>query len=225
MAVKKIYIRDINPDALFIYETFKQKRGSEHISSPIGIHALLEILKDIKPKHILEVGGGIGALSYTALKYSDAHVDIFEDHPFCLAELKKNLKGFEDRYTLLTDYHNFMLPRDTYDLLIIDGGGHAFIYNLISACRYVGRIFVEGGRAEQRKQARKALRQRYLFRPMQYAHGDKIYKGAHQIICHQSGNIMLRYIAYWFWEIVIFSEIWHSLVYRSRKILKRVYCV
>lgn len=224
MAILKKYIKSLNPEAFSIYNTFKQKRGSEHISSPVGINVLIDIVIELQPKSILEVGGGIGALSYTALKYSNAHVDIFEDHPFCLSELKKNLKGFENRYTLLTDYENFTLPRDSYDLVIIDGGGHYFIYNLISACRHVGRIFIEGGRAEQRKQARRALRQQYLFRPIQYTHSDGEYKGAHQIICCRNNNPLLRHIAYWFWEIVIFSEIWRSLVYHSRKILKRIYC-
>ena len=94
MALLKEYIQSLNPEAFSIYNAFKQKKGSEHISSPIGIHMLLNIITEVKPKHILEVGGGIGALSYTALKYSDAQVDIFESHPFCLTELKKNLAGF-----------------------------------------------------------------------------------------------------------------------------------
>lgn len=219
MITKKIKTDDISPDAWSVYQTFKEKNGANHIASPVGIHVLLEIIKTLKPKRILEVGGGIGTLSYTILRFTDAEVDVFEDQPFCIKELTENLRGFEHRYTLLTDYHHFTLPRDEYDLIIVDGGGHGFVYHLVNLCRRIGGIFVEGGRSEQRKQIRRALRARYLFRPIDYVHADKLYKGAHRITCYRSNNFALRQLAYWFWEIVIFSEIKRSLVYRWKKMI------
>lgn len=220
MGVKKIYVHRFDARTYLLYNSFKQKMGSEHIASPVGIQVLLEIIEEIKPRHILEIGGGLGTLSYAALKFSDVQMDIFEDHPFCIKELQKNLRGYEERYQLLEDYNNFILPHTSYDLIIIDGGGHAFVHEVISKCQHIGRIFIEGGRGEQRKQARMALRQRYIFRPIQYMHSEKKYKGAHQIICRESNSSFFRFLSYWFWEVVIFNEIKQSLTYRLRKILR-----
>lgn len=218
--VKTETIESIDQEVLSVYEAFKQKNGSEHISSPIGIQILLEIIRETNPRNILEVGGGIGALSFAALKYSDAHIDIFENNLFCLEELKKNLKGYEGRYTLLEDYNNFKLPHNSYDLLIIDGGGHAFIRNLISKCDHIGGLIIEGSRREQRKQARKALSAKYVFRPERYIHVQKEYKGANRIYCYRSNNPVFRFLSYWFWEILIFEEIKLSLRYRLSLLMK-----
>ena len=80
---------------------------------------------------------------------------------------------------------------------------------------------IEGGRAEQRKQARRALRSHYLFRPVEYKDSKSIYKGAHQIFCYRNDNPLFRYGAYWFWEIIIFSEIKNSLIYRFKKLSQK----
>ena len=186
MGLQKKYIHNITSEAISIYNLFQKKEGSEHISSPVGIQVLLSLIDETKPQHILEIGGGIGALSYAAVTHSNVHIDIFEDHPFCLQELKKNLEGFESRYTIFENYRNFTLPRTSYDLVIIDGGGHAFIRDLVTSLSHIKRIMIEGGRAEQRKQARRALRAKYIFRPVQYIDRTGKHKGAHQIICHKN---------------------------------------
>jgi glycerol-3-phosphate dehydrogenase len=32
---------------------------------------------------VIIIGGGIGTLTYTTLKYSDAHIDVYEQNDFC----------------------------------------------------------------------------------------------------------------------------------------------
>lgn len=217
--IKTIAIDGVDQRAQEIYGRFAARSGAEHIASPIGLHALLAVVDKTKPKYILEVGGGIGTLSYALLTYSEARIDVFEDHPFCIDQLRKALVRYEDRYTLLDTYERYALPRTAYDVVIIDGGGHAFIYNLIRELDDVRVIFIEGGRREQRKQARRALRHRYVFKPVRYRDLHKKYKGAHAIFCKRSNNALLRLANYWFWEILIFEEIRSSFLFRAKRLL------
>ena len=82
------YLKEIRSEALGIHRLFAAKAGAEHISSPIGLHVLLNICEEIKPKHVLEIGAGIGTLSYSRLKYTDAQVDMFDENAFCQGQLK-----------------------------------------------------------------------------------------------------------------------------------------
>ena len=111
------YVTTIRPEALEIHRLFAAKAGAEHISSPVGLHVLLNICDETRPKRVLEIGAGIGTLSFALLKYTNAQVDMIEDNAFCLGQLKKNLVDFDTaRYTLSTDYQHFILPIQAYDL-------------------------------------------------------------------------------------------------------------
>ena len=110
----------ISEEAINIYRAFKQKEGSEQIAGPITIQVILNICQN-NPKRILEMGGGIGTISYTLLKNSDAFVDIYEVDDFCLNKLKENLSGLEGRYQIIENYR-ILPPQREYDLIIVDGG-------------------------------------------------------------------------------------------------------
>ena len=144
--MKKIQIKDFSPEVLAVNKRFKEQSGSEDIASLCSTQALFNILQSDKPKTILEFGGGIGTLSYLCLKYSDAEIDIYEDNDFCINALKQNLKEFEGRYTLLTDYANLYLPHKSYDLIIGDGGPYNLVEALVKNTQGIKRIFFEGGR-------------------------------------------------------------------------------
>lgn len=216
------YIKHINLEAMNIYRRFLEKNGAEHISSPIGIHLLLKMCREEKPKRVLEVGGGIGTLSFAVLKHTNARIDIFEDHPFCINELKKNLAGYEERYTVLTDYENFTLPSREYDIVIVDGGNRKLLGDLIRRTGHIGRILTEGSRGEQQKVMRRALSKKYVFRPRYYNDAFKRFKGASEIVCYQVKNAPCRVAAYIFWEICIFKEIKLFLRYRFSLLFKKI---
>lgn len=207
MYKKKISTADIDKRAHDVHGLFSKKQEATSIASPIGLHVLFSMLDELKPTHVLEIGGGIGTLSYAVLAYSNATLDVFERHPVCIEALKKNLAPYNGRFTILTDYVNFTLPRKGYDILIIDGGNLSVVRDVIKKTDRIKRILIEGGRGEQAKQARKMLRQAYLYRPMRYKHTEREYKGAHQMILTSNNNPLVRYVLYWVWEFIIFREI------------------
>ncbi len=226
--IKKIKISDFGPETLHVYEAFSKKAGADYIASKIALEALMQVLGKLQPKRILEVGAGIGTMSYMALKYTDAHIDLFENNQFCIGELQKNLQGFEGRFTIVSDYKTFSLPSDSYDLCIVDGGTQELLRKIIQDAKNIKDIFIEGHRDEQRKVMRQCLRKRYTFQMLQYTDKDGkvaqfndsqgIGKGAHEMVCVLNSNPLIRFLSYWFWEIRNGTEIKRSLAYRARRL-------
>ena len=222
MGVRKIAVTKISIDALDLYNKFKAMTDSEHIASPIGIHALFAVLDENRPKNVLEIGGGIGTLSFQVLENTDADLVVFENHKGCIKSLKKNLSEFEDRYTLIDDYESFELPNKEYDLLIVDGGNRDLLKNVIARTRNVKGVFVEGGRAEQRKVIRQSLRNKYTFTPRRYFDPEKKFKGAHYMATKENSSAFIRHFLYWYWEFRIFKEIKRFLEYRFSLVMRKI---
>lgn len=222
MGVRKIAVTKISIDALDLYNKFKAMTDSEHIASPVGIHALFAVLDENRPKNVLEIGGGIGTLSLQVLTYTDADLVVFEDHVGCIDSLKKNLSGFESRYTLIDDYEDFELPNEEYDLLIVDGGHRGLLRDVISRTTKVRGLFVEGGRAEQRKVIRQSLRNKYTFVPRHYFDPKKEFKGAHYMATKENSSAFIRHFLYWYWEFRIFKEIKRFLEYRFSLVMRKI---
>src|SRR3989339_1817628 len=111
----------ISRDSDEIYDKFKSQSGSQNIASPVTISVLSKMCAIERPKRILEMGGGIGTISYTLLKNSDAFIDIYEDNDFCRNKLKENLSQFSGRFQII-DTYRILPPVREYDLVIIDGG-------------------------------------------------------------------------------------------------------
>ena len=59
-----IFLNKISKD---IFSKFKKLPHSNHIASEFAILGLLKIIKKYNPKFILEVGVGIGTLTYTII--------------------------------------------------------------------------------------------------------------------------------------------------------------
>ncbi|MCL9972290.1 MAG: rRNA adenine N-6-methyltransferase family protein, partial [Candidatus Pacebacteria bacterium] len=112
----------VSPEAAEIYAHFSAQEGSEYIATPVTIQAILDQNTKTPLSRVLEMGAGIGTLTYTVAKYTKAHIDTYEDNAFCIAALTKHLAGLESSYTLMTDYA-VTPPVRTYDLVLIDGGG------------------------------------------------------------------------------------------------------
>lgn len=131
-------------DAAIIYHTFKSLPGSDYIASEYAIDQLIEWVRKIRPQRVLEVGSGIGTLTFTlcSLKQERAFELItIEWNDFCREALRQNLAGQQG------DYQHILSPEaldetKNFDMVVIDGGEQnaRFISNL--APRAV--IFIEG---------------------------------------------------------------------------------
>lgn len=138
-----------------IWNTFKEKEGSRHIASPVAIAALTSWLRYEKPNRILEIGAGIGTLTYSAVKtlnriFPTRNYSLIslESNSFCCHELAKNLAAFKDDFTTFSDVSD--IPKDSkdFDFVITDGGNEAQT-ELFSSLSQRAFIFIEGNRREQ----------------------------------------------------------------------------
>ena len=222
----------ISEEAINIYRAFKQKEGSEQIAGPITIQVILNICQN-NPKRILEMGGGIGTISYTLLKNSDAFVDIYEVDDFCLNKLKENLSGLEGRYQIIENYR-ILPPQREYDLIIVDGGigkdwdkGFASsIWFYIHYMESVKLIYIEGKRPLQRIWARKALKSKYIYKLNRYFDidfGEDIKTGGGlEIICWPCKFWLIRWLSFLYWELREWTSIKFFILYRFNKIKKMI---
>ena len=133
-----------------IYRRFKALPGSDQIASEFAIHWLMETILAWEPESVLEIGSGIGTLTFTAfaatrkpLRYA-----FVEDNQFCLWALQKNLPHAWRQMTNRTGGAGCVLPGPV-DLVIVDGeAGRATLDWLTAKPRQV--VFVEGNRRGQR---------------------------------------------------------------------------
>src|SRR5262245_6025352 len=108
----------ISPEAKATFETFKAKEGSLHVANRVALEAIFQLVRQLKPRKVLEIGAGIGTISHLMLKHSHAELVAVEHNDFCLQELRKNLAGC--RPYKVCDYGN--VKPQGYDLVVVDGG-------------------------------------------------------------------------------------------------------
>ena len=168
-----------------IYRRFRSLGGSERIATPRNIEALARLCLAEKPTRVLELGGGLGTLSYTVLRNSSALLDVYEDDAFCRERLAENLKEFAGRFTIIPTYR-LLPPASRYDLMVVDGGHHEPYHPerlYVLALEDLKTVFVEGARRSQLVRIEQALRTRYRFGVMKvpggvldgrYRHGSSI---------------------------------------------------
>ncbi len=203
--MRTIKIGKIDEQIKSLYDFFKLKEGSEHISCLGALQGLNKILQDLKPKNILEFGGGIGALSYFCMNNTNANLTIYEDNSFCLNQLEKNLSAFKERYSIISDYNNFKpLPYKNYELILADGGPYNLISEIVKNIRGIRIIFFEGRRIPMQVLFRKALKKKYIFKTIKYEYenNNKNTKCAYVIYCQPCKNVFLRKINYYYQEII-----------------------
>ena len=222
--MKKIRIEKLSNQAVEIYQKFQQQTGSERIATPVNLEALLRLCREIKPQRILELGGGIGTISYTLLNNSEAALDIYEDNEFCQKKLRENLAPFMGRFQILETYR-LLPPSREYDLIVVDGGNgkswdggfNQAIWFYLHYLKSVKTIYVEGYRRLQRFWARNALRHRYLYNLVQY---DKMdwegisWKGGLLMECRPSSSAIFRFLNFVYWELIEWYSIKNFLEYR-----------
>jgi|GEM_PF-7089596 len=151
-----------------IWEKFVELPGASvdgrvGIASEHAIHGVLSVIKRKKPKKILELGAGIGTLTYAILNSTNAKgiqkdenyvFYTIENNEYCLNQLTINLQDYKGLFTVLSSTNE--LPEDIlFDFIVVDGGGD--LGNDMGVMPFgnmlapKGIILVEGGRAFQRK--------------------------------------------------------------------------
>ena len=135
-------------------EKIKQKALEEHI--PIIMDDTLEvvdkILKEVKPKRILEIGTAVG---YSAMCFSEylkdgGKIDTIERDEERIAEAKENIKkvGVEEKINIYEGDAVEILPtmNDKYDVVFIDAAKGKYPFFLEHALRMLkddGIIFAD----------------------------------------------------------------------------------
>ena len=146
--------------ATVIWNKFAQLPGSAvngivGIASVHAIGGLIRIIRTCRPKAVLELGAGIGTLTYTiasALPVNTRQFYSMENEDFCLSQLPVNLSEFDGKYLLVRSLEE--IPAGLlFDLIVVDGGGE--LPNDMGMVDFSGRlkpggvILVEGGRKDQ----------------------------------------------------------------------------
>lgn len=196
----------MNPED--ISTLFKSKTGSGEIAGRVTLREVVRFCREHKPRAVLELGGGIGTISYAVLSNCDAVMDIYEHNDFCIAALGENLKEYKERIAVLSNYLT-LPPKREYDLVIVDGGKgkhardggfprgiNAYIHSLDS----LKTIFIEGERKSQRFWVTQALRTRFTYTPQKYYDAENKKKGMLRIDCEPSSNELLRLVNHWYWR-------------------------
>lgn|GEM_PF-2422217 len=163
--MNQITAKNFSSEILEIHDFFGKQAGSENIAGIVTLEEMSRICQAIKPERILEMGGGIGTISYALLKFSHAFIDIYEHNEFCQGKIEENLAEFKERYQVIKDYR-ILPPERHYDLMIVDGGSgkgkgggyHEAVWFFIMYLKSIKIVYIEGNRRLQRFFARKALK-------------------------------------------------------------------
>ena len=139
-------------DAALIYHHFRQLPGSDYIASEHAIAGLIKWLTRKQPRRLLEVGAGIGTLTFTCLATLhpikarapgyDFQLTSLEGNAFCLSVLPENLSEQWERFELTQNSPVFAAMPILFDFVIIDGGEQdpAFVSKVAPR----GIIYIEG---------------------------------------------------------------------------------
>jgi len=160
-------------DPEIIYNWFSEKSESGHIATQETIEKIVDLVKDNKIKSVLEIGSGIGTLTYAVLSNCNAYVTAYEPNDVCIEQLKKNLEGFNG-YEIVQNWRE-LPPRKQYDLIIVDGGagvGSDFgfprlIYAYLQYLEDFKYVLVEGYREAQNAFTQKAIGQRFKYEKLE----------------------------------------------------------
>jgi protein-L-isoaspartate O-methyltransferase len=209
-------INSISPEARTIFDTFKAKEASQHLANLVAIEAVLQTVRQLKPRKVLEIGAGIGTLTYLILRYTDAELVAVEHNDFCRQAMRKNLAGL--RSYKVCNYDD-IAPQE-YDLVIVDGGsgehpdGGAPGFTRYALSGGAKVVFVEHNRFEQRREAREAMSEYCRYRTVRYAGREG--KGGYQIEAVSRGSFLSRPLWHFYYEHLDFP------IYRVTRKLKTI---
>ena len=101
-----------------VYRRFVSRPGADHIASRISLAHLAAVLRTFDCKRVLELGAGIGTITYLLLQQS-REVIALEHNSFCQHQLELNIPtSLRSRLRLVSDEAEI---DGVFDLVIIDG--------------------------------------------------------------------------------------------------------
>lgn len=138
--------------AVETYKYFSDLEGNQHIASEFALKKIIDIIENYKIKNVLELGLGIGSISYSVLEYSKhKNLEInyigTESNEFCLEVLPKYLNFHFEKIKIFNSL-NDLVSTNKFDLIIIDGKEE----NLVKVKEMIskrGLIMIEGDRMPQ----------------------------------------------------------------------------
>jgi hypothetical protein len=142
----------VQNNAIQTYKYFSGLDGNQHIASEFALKKIIKIIKGYKIQNVLELGLGIGSISYCIFDFSkEVNTKInyigTELNEFCLEVLPKYLKDHFDKIQIFDDLNN-VTSKEKFDLVIIDGKDE----NLLKIKKIIsnrGIIVIEGDRISQ----------------------------------------------------------------------------
>ena len=141
----------INNEVLVSAETvhhiFSGKDGSSHIATISSLYNILVLTKTYDFSLVVDIGSGIGTISYLVLENTNLPVISYETNSWCIEHQMKNLKECRN-YNLHTSIDEFLKSLDKEYFLIIDD--YLSWKNLIRILSRTPKvIFIEGYRNKQ----------------------------------------------------------------------------
>lgn len=138
--------------AIDTYKYFSSLEGNKHIASEFALKKIIDIIENNKIKNILELGLGIGSISYCILEFSKRNgipINYFgtESNEFCLNVLPKYLKDHFDNIQIF-DSLNKVPCKSKFNLVIIDGKEEGLV-KIKEIITNKGIIIIEGDRMPQ----------------------------------------------------------------------------
>ena len=111
--------------AVQTYKYFATLEGNQCIATEFAIKVILDIIEDYNAKNILEMGVGIGAISFGILDYAKINKKNLnfvgtEANDFCLKVLPQYLKEHYSKIKLFYAV-NSVSSDELFDVIIIDG--------------------------------------------------------------------------------------------------------
>lgn len=138
--------------AVETYKYFSNLDGNQHIASEFALKKIIDIIKNYKIKNVLELGLGIGSISFCILEFSKEYNTQIEytgteSNEFCLEVLPKYLKEHFNKVQIFKGL-NEVPNNKKFEMVIIDGKDE----NLIQVKKIIsnrGIIVIEGDRKPQ----------------------------------------------------------------------------
>ena len=111
--------------AITTYKYFAELDGNQYIASEFALKAILKVVENYKTKNILELGVGIGCITFCIMNFSNKNnlnVNYIgtESNEFCLKVLPNYLKEFYDKVQIFPELKD-VKSHNKFEIIIIDG--------------------------------------------------------------------------------------------------------
>ena len=138
--------------AVTTYKYFSDLDGNQYIASEFALITILKVVENHKVKNILELGVGIGCISFCLLKFSsENNLNInyigTESNEFCLKVLPNYLKEYYNKIQIFDELKD-VKSSEKFEIIIIDGKDEN-IKEVESLIATNGIIIIEGDRIPQ----------------------------------------------------------------------------